>query len=901
MRQKGSVLVVVLGLLAILAVIGVAFLTLSSLERSTAASFALQTQMMIAADGALDYAVHQMVTDVWEWRITPVVDTPGKFEFTGNLLTGRVAGATDSLNPTWIYGACETYDYPSDDDPWLSTPIVLNARPARISFEQMSATRFGIKFGKAAPEATWPDNLGFPVKPADRKANGIWIPDLAAPCDQYLVRASVTILDHNALVNLNAHGNKDTGGIEWVYDDCLGTGYFVSDVDPSALGVNLEDLLGRVGAATPGCWGSDGPGNFKAGAVLIENPAAGNDVPYTLDEEFELRNLWGTYFTSRLEKCWTGLSASPEDYKNKPLPSVPNASALLRLKATTVSWTAEVSGDAMPSIQQPNPQHKTTGGGWSAPKVDINTASAGDIYKALLDGRAWDDDDVSKTKLKQFVANLIAFRRQIGTTLNITPITVDGTDCVGAVRQPVLSEATCTGGVPDNTVPTDIKRTYTIKVEVYNPWPGDNAADLDGKFKTDTMRVTFDVNPPPAGGVAHQVLPTAYQILPASTLGDTCCPIIERQVVCHNNKTLKDALKSIRLHATMQGKVVNLDLITDDADPGNPVTNVTDLETSTTGRIYRKVWWKDEFRGSRNTRNNSAIRVFYVSNWKSDISTADLGTATKDQALETTAIPIRFPNCEQHDVTTNLPVNATGLPVGAAAGTGTDFKAFARVGDLNQVLHFQPGTTTWWAVPWICTVSRTPLSRESDVKFNWMENIIDLDTPGAVAAARAANIFCVGGPWNDDLDNDGDGKTDLDDNGLPGGPEFRIAGKINLNTAITEILTALGIPEPAKPIKSPAQVIPSSATPNGIEVRDETFARISNIATVRSDTFSVYGTVQIVDPSAAQKSDGIIQDPRDIIRTRRFWALVDRSPSLAYPPGNANYIRPRILNFQWLD
>ena len=875
MRQKGSVLVVVLGLLAILAVIGVAFLTMSSLERSTATSFALQTQMTIAADGAIEYAIYPMVLDVWEYYTIP----PEKITFTGKLLTGGVAGVRDPANPTRIYAACEPYDYPSAAaDPWLSAPIVSNATPTWISFGNLSGSRFGIKFGSLV---TGPDNLGFPVAAADRKANGIWPPDLVAPCDQYLVRASVTILDHNALVNLNAHGSKDTGA--WEYGDCIGKGYFVSDAVPPVTG--LDDLLFGAGAV-PGCWGNDGPGNAKTGAVLIENPAAegtGLDVPYTLDEEFELRNLWGTYFQSRLEQFWPALLSDPA-----------NASVsgyTRRLKTTTVSWTAEVRGD-LADLAASHAIMKDAAGadqGWSAAKVDLNTASADDIYKALLDGRAMDDGG----ELKQFAANIVTLRRKDPSWdyRNIVPVSVGGTNYLGAVRQPVLSEATCSPPVLDETDPLDIKRTYTIKVEAYNPWPGSYNGDPLGKLRTD-VTVAFDVN------AGHTVLPTSFQSLSLYTLGDACCtPIVERQIVCHNNATLKNALKSIRLHwgnPTWSGKILDLDLITGDGDN----TNVATLET--TGRIYRKVDFVDEYRG---TKNNSPIRIFYVSDWNSG-GGANLGTATKDTGLRNSAIPIRFLNC--------VSLSATSLPV--RAGGAADFKAFARVGDLNQVLRFLPGPdpagrNTWWREPWICTVSKKSRIQENDVKFDWTKDINNVAAGTGSAAAYAANVLSVGGPWNDGLDNDGDTQLDFADKGTgtgqPGGPEFRVAGKINLNTAITETLTALGLASlPAKPIKSPAQILTGAAMTNaGLEARDELFSRISNIATVRSDTFSIYGTVQIVDPSRAQKAANTTIDmPEDIIRTRQFWALVDRSPSLAYPPtDSANFIRPRILNFQWLD
>ena len=876
MRQKGSMLVVVLGLLAILAVIGVTFLTLSSLERTTAASFAFQTQMMLAADGAIEYAVHEMVLDVWEWEIYEVF----KFRFTGKLLTGRQAGLDPVDGKT--YGACETYDYFSAaTDAWLSKPIISNATPNPISFSNLSASKFGIKFGSSAPDTTWPDNLRFPVEGAVNP-NGIWIPDLATPFDQYLVRASVTVLDHGALVNLNAHGSKNFE--EWEYSDCIGKGYFISDVQPQ---VDLTSILFGIGTPdttgwVPGCWGDDKkPGNPKAGAVLIESPAAmgtGLDVPYTLDEEFELRNLWGTYFQSRLERFVPAMKADPDAY--------PHASSLYttRLKTTTVSWTAEVRGDSVAASHATMKDAAGADQGWSAAKADLNTASANAIYEALRDARAMPDD----AALKQLAANIVGFRRRVGAD-PYDLVTVGGTPFMPAIRQPFFTEIIAELTSIDETDPKNVKRTYKVKVEVYNPWPGDDDIDADGKLAIGGIRVSFDLD------VGHQVLPDAsvafFQIGAWTAAPDTCLPTIERDIVCTGGKTLSQALDKIRLHyaPSWQGKDLNLDQIT------RVGGEVGLLEQQ--GRLQRKVYIApDEHRG---TRNNTPIRTVYVSDWQTG-GTPNLGTATKDSSLAGTAVPIRFLNC--------VPEGASGLPVRAARPAPS--KAFARLGELNQVLRFQPGgATTWWAEPWICTVTRTPPSQENNVKFDWLKDINNVAADTGTAAAYAANALSVGGPWNDGLDNDGDGNTDFADTGQFGGPEFRVAGKINLNTATPDTLNALalgvgapGLSTANRPFKSPAQILTGAImTGAGLEQRDLPFTLISNIATVRSDTFSIYGTVQIVDPSRAQKANATIDKPEDIIRTRRFWALVDRSSSLAYPPDNANYIRPRILNFQWID
>jgi hypothetical protein len=209
-----------------------------------------------------------------------------------------------------------------------------------------------------------------------------------------------------------------------------------------------------------------------------------------------------------------------------------------------------------------------------------------------------------------------------------------------------------------------------------------------------------------------------------------------------------------------------------------------------------------------------------------------------------------------------------------------------------------------------------------------------------------ANALCTGGPWSDGVDNDGDGAWDefqlgggLNlDTGEKGhgqlfGGELRVAGKINLNTATQATLEALekgvrvtGLWDAVKAAKqngrilTPAFLLDASkagsftidpaSDPTGTLTSDqdmmrrEAFARISNIVTVRSDTFSIYGTVQYVDVASFRRKTN--PAPTSLApyvkRTRRFWALVDRSPTAAYSPGDlAHFIHPRVVNFQWMD
>jgi hypothetical protein len=304
------------------------------------------------------------------------------------------------------------------------------------------------------------------------------------------------------------------------------------------------------------------------------------------------------------------------------------------------------------------------------------------------------------------------------------------------------------------------------------------------------------------------------------------------------------------------------------------------------------------------------------------------------------------------------------------------FKAFLRVGDLNQVLcptetTFET-TPTYW--PWITKVAKqsssitsslaakptaTEIAAEALVKWDWWpptsvdaKAVLPIDRTAVVYDStnnpptktqyrryNAANIFCVDSPWADSFDNDGDGSKDADDTGVDKehgrfcGREIRVAGRINLNTATPQALQALGVSffggftatfttdgansadiTKIRPLASPAEVLRpfvsggkyygSTECKGPREKRDFWDTRISNIATTRSDTFSIYGTVQYVIPpgwnqiaTTSLTGDGSMK----IVRTRRFWALVDRSTCFSSAPTSTNFVRPRIINFQWMD
>jgi hypothetical protein len=198
-----------------------------------------------------------------------------------------------------------------------------------------------------------------------------------------------------------------------------------------------------------------------------------------------------------------------------------------------------------------------------------------------------------------------------------------------------------------------------------------------------------------------------------------------------------------------------------------------------------------------------------------------------------------------------------------------------------------------------------------DTRAEAAEVFINLTNP---RYQRIFNYLTVFDPAADDIDNDGDGL--INETGLDQTPEFKVPGRININTAPWYVLAQLpwlkyGVPGDAS---QRAQAIAAdrelngayasigevmrvdemrldpdssdnvrSDTPSGpditddtarddIEERDLVFARISNLVTVRSDVFTAYILVRI-------GADG----PQ-----KRVIAIFDRSD--VYPDGSGGTI-----------
>ena len=155
-----------------------------------------------------------------------------------------------------------------------------------------------------------------------------------------------------------------------------------------------------------------------------------------------------------------------------------------------------------------------------------------------------------------------------------------------------------------------------------------------------------------------------------------------------------------------------------------------------------------------------------------------------------------------------------------------------------------------------------------------------------IAYPDLLQYITVRDPSMDSIDNDGDVSTDSVDTGSQAGdfdgPEYRIPGLINVNTAPEEVLLSLPnitttditddiIATRATAFTSigdfvdrVAEVTDTSATNKWDE--EKIFRSISNLITTRSNVFTVYVTAQVIDEAISS-----------VYAEKRILAIVDRS------------------------
>jgi type II secretory pathway component PulK len=162
----------------------------------------------------------------------------------------------------------------------------------------------------------------------------------------------------------------------------------------------------------------------------------------------------------------------------------------------------------------------------------------------------------------------------------------------------------------------------------------------------------------------------------------------------------------------------------------------------------------------------------------------------------------------------------------------------------------------------------------------WSSFLVD----SSIAYPNVLQYFTVSDPSMDNIDNDGDGSVDSADTGSQSGdfdgPEYRIPGLINVNTASVEVLESLpeitnaiaiaiqgDIGKPFSSIGNLLEDVPDITNIGTTKWdKEKPFRSISNLITTRSNVFTVYVTAQVTDEAMS-----------NVFAEKRILAIVDRS------------------------
>ncbi len=166
-----------------------------------------------------------------------------------------------------------------------------------------------------------------------------------------------------------------------------------------------------------------------------------------------------------------------------------------------------------------------------------------------------------------------------------------------------------------------------------------------------------------------------------------------------------------------------------------------------------------------------------------------------------------------------------------------------------------------------------------------------------IAYPDVLQYITITDPSMDNIDNDGDVDKDSVDTGSQAGdfdgPEYRIPGLINVNTAPVEVLESLpditnaiaiaiqgDADKPFSSIGNLLEDVPDITNTGATKWdKEKPFRSISNLITTRSNVFTVYVTAQVTDEAltvfAEKRILAIVDRSVDPIRVRYFRWIVE--------------------------
>jgi hypothetical protein len=940
---RGTILVVALGVLAVLALLGATMLKVARVDNLSARSFKYGTSLNMAVESALEWLEYRLVTDYY-------MKCEGKYYSGG----------------AWNQDSWEGGPFDNPHDPSVPIAMISPARTGRIT-RSNDVTDRGLYLtsdGKYGAGLWHNLPLGqFMASPGEQYSGhdfdgGIMTDPGPGGTDRLSIRVSgnrtvqisMTVLDLSGRLNLNYHGDLEDFDSATRTGQAYGDpGILISEVAPNwttsgwrhaRAPYDVKDAW-HTALANSKRWGDDGKpeladmrmNQFEPSNKANLNVRTGstahspyyNDVPYGLDDLYELLHLNGTEATTRVEQHW------PRSFARTGLEIKPDVKMYYKSNFTTHSWVS--SARARFSGEEP---------GGLYVKADLNNGPLDDpssqetlkenpLRMALLaSGLA---ASYPNAEVDQIVANIMDYRDKDcrPRAIEIGSYTVFGIDA-----QPYINEVFV--DVANAVLSADGKtKTVTVYIELANPYEVELKKDesyTDLTLGADRKSVTQ----PPYSATIPASIPAG-----GSVSGKQKGKVIDFTVECPVADNPADLVWPVELHAVAK----------------------TTHKSSAQQKEYTIIIDRFEGRGVAQDgeswqrqcvsgKDRAGVLTTYFGGWAARVEEsgetcgggAQFGVNGVDATKIARPVENRSKTPEGSSQKRYAPDEMSFYRIG-------DIARVMRIGHIPQQLNGNDNTND--------TVSER-LAKKNETTIRELH--VDMLNE---KYARIVNFVTVGSQFFDNYDNDGDGKLDeydlgkktqMDDNL---GPEIYDMVKINLKTARPEIIRAM-IPVQLKnrgarsftlgnndlwrlaediceygqssgnnrvqpsgcKLRLPTDILwmPTKYANRGVTKlfiddgcdddgngavddyveRTWLYGYMSNWASTRSDCFAVYGTVRLV-AGGSGKVEGV----------RHFLAVLDRVPATAYSqytskatqfsPGEANkkYLGMRRVMMTWLD
>jgi len=951
---RGTILVVVLGILAVLAIIGATMIKVARVDSLAARSYRQGTELDLGVESALEWLEYKLVTDYYDKldnQTLGAYDNPHERNCPIALISpyysnGYVLGHTN-VTARGLYLTSSNAYYKSGynaEDGGHNLPVVTPMPRWRPYGQGTSAS------------GHLPDGMVM----NDPGKSGCFPGLVMYTSDGRQVLVSLTVVDLSGMYNLNYHGDN----VKDVTTHC-GQSYHDEMVYPTDIAPNWTDSTSDkhspiasgddFGSFILNCkrWGTDGQPELKDKQINYLDPSNkankdaktatqartpyAEDVPFTLEDLFELSHWNGTRFTSRVEQLLpntlnrTGEERADAKMFRRSLFTVLSFVSCAR-KPYDTGRDAEseyYGGLHVKADLNNGPEDKPT---------SIDTLKENPLRMALLGTGMF--GGYPNQELDQIVANIMDFRDE-----DCRPGAIEAGSYVafGVDAQPFINEVYVddankqvvagSGGNPGYTI-------YPVYIELANP------------YKKDLVKGDAFTSLTVGSGANRKSVSvsTGYTISKCAADQYQTGRVRQTTVQVEDGQDWKDYVFPVELHASakQRGGSKTWDIIIDRFKH-------SDSYQPTTGQSLQRL--------SCGGKDRYGTTHKYFGGWDDRAAVRSVTMSGGGQPGDGMAF-----SANPSDGTTKIarPIENRSLtPSWTDAKRGrylASEMSFRRIGDIARVLRIghPDASGTGLTVP-----ERLGGFSETTVRNAYV------DILNRNSYRRLTTVVTVGSPYCDNVDNDGDTYADEDDftYGDPSGtgtgstqkydnlgPELYEWGKISLKTARPEVIRGLLPAQLKNPqasrswgndsymwrlaedictyaqdknnngsspkVKCPADLLDLSDR-NGRKATDMfigdgcdddnngavddwaeqswLYGFMSNWATTRSDSFAVYGTVQLVTGSG--RVEGV----------RHFLAVLDRVPATAYRPfstrptervpgqPNEHYLGMRRVLLTWLD